>query len=71
MPSMSDAAGATIVLELIRAAPVPTGRLRSPHVAPESFEGWLQLLGALERVLQTLADTATDDGDEAGPPSAR
>ncbi len=69
---MSDADGVSIVLEVRRAAPVPTGRLCGPHGPPETFEGWLQLLGALQRAFETLAATpGIDDRDHVGPTSPR
>lgn len=55
---MSERHGATIVLQVTRAAPAPAGELSGLDGVPEQFDGWLQLLSALERRLELLADSA-------------
>ena len=58
---MSEGDDATIVLRMKRGAPVPAGELCGVQGPPEPFDGWLQLLGALERRLEILADAAAID----------
>lgn len=49
-----DGGGGTIVLEVTRGGPAPAGELSGPEGAPEPFDGWLQLLSALERQIDLL-----------------
>jgi hypothetical protein len=50
---------AQVVIELSRRGPVPEGRVSGPAGTCTGFEGWLQLLSALEAIIDGEPHTHT------------
>lgn len=63
---MADSNVKRVVIEFDPAADAPRGAVSAPGGAATSFDGWLQLLAALEQLVGELAATDRGSGAVAG-----